>query len=55
MSFDRTFCKFNDCKHWNECDRAYTNELEKKANKANIIYLSFFLDKPECYERKEEE
>jgi len=49
---DRTYCRFASCRHFNNCPekRAFTPVVREYFRKKGIEYLSFFMDKPECYE-----
>ena len=57
---DKTFCKFDDCKTWKKCNRAFTKTEQKAAQKwwgkwgkTSGAPVCFFVDKPECFDEKE--
>ena len=49
-----TFCGFKDCKHFNNgCHRSLTDEVIKRARKAELL-IAQFIDKPDCHEYRDE-
>ena len=52
---DKTFCPFKDCKYFDTCERALTENIKKDAEKAGLPICQFVDtpdNKPECYEKK---
>lgn len=50
---DRIFCSFHeDCKDGKDCNRALTKEVEMDALRKEL-FISQFVDKPDCFEEKE--
>ena len=51
---DMTFCKTEDCKHFKYCRSAYTEEVQKGAEKwwgSKEAPIAFYNDAPDCYEK----
>lgn len=52
---DKTFCKFNDCKIWKKCDRAFTKTEQAAAQKwwgnKGEAPICVFSEKPNCYKK----
>jgi hypothetical protein len=51
---DATFCEFDDCAHWDDCDRAFTEEEREKATKwwgNEEAPVCFFVSHPDCYKK----
>jgi len=49
---DKTFCNLSNCKDWNGCHRAFTEEEKVKAQKwwgDGDTPVCFFADKPKCF------
>lgn len=50
---DRTFCKFSDCKEFNNnCHRAFTKKVEKEYSliiSEQRLPVAYFLQKPGCF------
>jgi hypothetical protein len=57
---DRTFCKFDDCGKWGDCERAFTEDKKKAAEKwwisgggkAEDTPVCCYVDMPGCHSRK---
>ena len=51
---DRTFCKYNDCKDWKNCDRAFTDKVKKEADEwwGGEAPICVWIEHPECYEKE---
>lgn len=57
---DRTFCTKRTCKHWDTCDRALTEEVQRKADEwwnagPCGAPIATFTGTPKCYESKYKE
>ncbi len=49
---DRTYCYFSkSCKDGKDCFRAFTEEVEKKAEQVGLP-VSLFSKKPDCFKEK---
>ena len=54
---DMTFCKKEDCKHFKYCRSAFTEEVQKGAEKwwgSKEAPIAFYQGAPDCYEKGEE-
>lgn len=54
---DMTFCKYSNCKKWDECHRALTPKIKAAAEKwwGDKNYpIALFAELPECFEVKDE-
>jgi len=50
---DMTFCHFEKCKKFYECERGYTDNVKKQAEKwMKHPPVCFFVEKPNCYEEE---
>lgn len=51
-SLDRTWCTFyKECKKGYKCQVAYRKWVEEQRKKMGLM-ISFYMDKPECFEVK---
>lgn len=55
---DRTYCNFScNCKHESTCNRALTADVLAAAKKwwgSNDAPICMYVDKPKCFEEKED-
>jgi len=57
---DKTFCKFEDCKKWNGCSKAYTEQIAVAAGnwwkagggKSEDAPVCFYSNVPGCHSKK---
>lgn len=52
---DKTFCKYNECLNWDNCDRALTDEVQAGADKwwgEKDAPVCLFAEHPECFKSK---
>ncbi len=54
---DRTFCPFNGCSQFNDCDRALTDKVKEDANRwwgqsEEDAPICQWTEKPQCYEEE---
>ena len=48
---DKTFCNF-DCKNKENCNSWFTKTDKQNSKKLNLP-VSFFVDKPDCFKKKD--
>jgi hypothetical protein len=46
---DKTFCSFSDCKEYNRCHRAITQEVKDGANRIGLP-ICRFVEQPDCFQ-----
>ena len=51
---DMTFCSFGECRDWDTCPRALTDDVEGRADDAHLPICQF-ADKPDCFKEADDE